>query len=330
MKQEIAIIGAGVIGVTTALELQRAGQTNITIFTDKRPQDTTSTKAGAVFDPYRPGNMAEAEIIDITTLGLDRYNEIVRNHPESETGVRLHDHFAPGVKLQNLDGPFAKVMGDARLLLSPDTKVPKGYHSTIHYKNVPFIDPPVTLHWLVTKFMQDGGRMLKVPTITNLHEFIKNTPADIFFNCTGLGAGKLADDREIKPMRGQIVVLNRIPDFDYSYLTDDVLYVFPRTATGMIICGGTTEEGIWDEETTEDAVARILDNAPRLVPSLGSLDEKDILRTYAGLRPFRTSGPRIEKERVSGKILVHNYGHGGSGWTFNWGSAEKTIDLAFS
>ena len=51
-----------------------------------------------------------------------------------------------------------------------------------------------------------------------------------------------------------------------------------------------------------------------------------VIRTVVGLRPFRTSGFRVEREILNGKTLVHNYGHGGSGITLSWGSAHLAID----
>lgn len=45
-------------------------------------------------------------------------------------------------------------------------------------------------------------------------------------------------------------------------------------------------------------------------------------------RPFRAQGPRIESERVGRKTIVHNYGHGGSGWSLSWGSGTAAVHLA--
>ncbi len=45
-------------------------------------------------------------------------------------------------------------------------------------------------------------------------------------------------------------------------------------------------------------------------------------------RPFRAEGPRIEVEAIGDKRVVHNYGHGGSGWSLSWGSAAAVRDLA--
>ncbi|MCP5358389.1 MAG: FAD-dependent oxidoreductase [Pseudomonadales bacterium] len=45
-------------------------------------------------------------------------------------------------------------------------------------------------------------------------------------------------------------------------------------------------------------------------------------------RPFRPQGPRIETERIGRKQVVHNYGHGGSGWSLSWGSAQLAVAMA--
>ena len=39
------------------------------------------------------------------------------------------------------------------------------------------------------------------------------------------------------------------------------------------------------------------------------------------LRPFRAAGPRLDTERIRDTLVVHNYGHGGSGWSLSWGSS---------
>ncbi len=49
-----------------------------------------------------------------------------------------------------------------------------------------------------------------------------------------------------------------------------------------------------------------------------------------GIRPFRAPGPRIEAERLHGKVVVHHYGHGGSGWSLSWGSAQRALTLVQS
>lgn len=45
-------------------------------------------------------------------------------------------------------------------------------------------------------------------------------------------------------------------------------------------------------------------------------------------RPFRETGPRIESEKLGRKTVVHNYGHGGSGWSLSWGSSQLAVQQA--
>jgi glycine/D-amino acid oxidase-like deaminating enzyme len=47
-------------------------------------------------------------------------------------------------------------------------------------------------------------------------------------------------------------------------------------------------------------------------------------------RPFRARGPRLEVEHVGAKTVVHNYGHGGSGWSLSWGSSAIAVEYALA
>jgi glycine/D-amino acid oxidase-like deaminating enzyme len=63
----------------------------------------------------------------------------------------------------------------------------------------------------------------------------------------------------------------------------------------------------------------------RLEPVKVSRDR--IIREIVGLRPFRPEGYVVQAERISNKLLVHNYGHGGAGITLSWGTATQAVDL---
>jgi D-amino-acid oxidase len=64
----------------------------------------------------------------------------------------------------------------------------------------------------------------------------------------------------------------------------------------------------------------VMPAAFRVAPIRASVDR--IFRTTVCSRPFRAAGPRLDAERVGDKLVLHNYGHGGSGWSLSWGSAE--------
>jgi D-amino-acid oxidase len=67
---------------------------------------------------------------------------------------------------------------------------------------------------------------------------------------------------------------------------------------------------------------------PPIMPIRADTDR--IFRVTVCLRPFRAAGPRLDVERVGDKIVVHNYGHGGSGWSLSWGSSAVAVEKAMA
>jgi glycine/D-amino acid oxidase-like deaminating enzyme len=74
------------------------------------------------------------------------------------------------------------------------------------------------------------------------------------------------------------------------------------------------------------ASAQILTERKQLAPIIARPDR--IIEMNVCTRPFRAQGPRIESERIGRKSVVHNYGHGGSGWSLSWGSGQIAVEMA--
>ena len=101
-----------------------------------------------------------------------------------------------------------------------------------------------------------------------------------------------------------------------------ITYIIPRTHD--CILGGTADEGQWDTTPNPEVAATILRNACTLEPRLCNAE---VLEHRVGLRPGRAA-VRVEREVLpSGAAVLHNYGHGGSGYTLNWGCAEEVLSL---
>jgi glycine/D-amino acid oxidase-like deaminating enzyme len=66
----------------------------------------------------------------------------------------------------------------------------------------------------------------------------------------------------------------------------------------------------------------------QLVPVRASTDR--ITRITVCTRPFRAQGPRLDTEQIGSKLVVHNYGHGGSGWSLSWGSSDIAVRKAMA
>ncbi len=90
------------------------------------------------------------------------------------------------------------------------------------------------------------------------------------------------------------------------------------------VLGGTNDlsgDLVVDSATT----ARIVAECSRAL----RIEKLSVLAERVGLRPFRKSGVRVERDQLrDGRTVVHNYGHGGSGFTLSWGCAEEALELA--
>jgi D-amino-acid oxidase len=82
--------------------------------------------------------------------------------------------------------------------------------------------------------------------------------------------------------------------------------------------------GSWGARGAEQKSA----SAPSLAPVRAGMDR--VTRITVCTRPFRPLGPRIEPEKFDAKTVIHNYGHGGSGWSLSWGSGTIATEMAMA
>ncbi len=108
------------------------------------------------------------------------------------------------------------------------------------------------------------------------------------------------------------------------YMADDngpnsLAYVFTRGNT--LIMGGTVIEGNPDPTPSPTEVEALLARCGQMVPQLKGIAPHT---TYAGIRPCRHE---VRLGLDPDKRIVHNYGHGGSGFTICWGCAQEAAQL---
>jgi D-amino-acid oxidase len=173
--------------------------------------------------------------------------------------------------------------------------------------------------------------------ISDAAVFHPSGKAHVVVNCTGLSAAKLGGvgDNSVVPARGQIVVVRndagKMIDISGTDDGDDeACYIMTRAAGGGTILGGSYQKGNWDSQPDPSLAVRIMKRAVDACPALTGgrgVEALDVIRHGVGLRPVREGGTRIEKERVDGVWLVHNYGHGGAGYQSSYGCAQDAVQL---
>ena len=200
------------------------------------------------------------------------------------------------------------------------------------------INTAIYLPWLVSQCLKNGV-IFKRTVLKHISEApsLSTQKADVVINCTGLMASKLGGvmDKSVVPARGQIVVVRndagKMMDVSGTDDGDDeACYIMTRAAGGGTILGGSYQKGNWDSQIDPSLAVRIMQRAVELCPALTGgkgIEHLDIVRHGVGLRPVRECGTRIEKERIEGLWVVHNYGAGGTGYQSSYGCAQAAVQL---
>jgi D-amino-acid oxidase len=251
----VAVIGAGVMGLSTARLAQERGHA-ATIYTAALPPETTSNIAGGQIHPashFRPESVTDAWYAQYDAALIyswRRFQLLVGD----DYGVRWLPTYESGSGTPS--GVLASVYPGFEHLDDTANPFPGGPVARYHTM---YVEPGRYLRQLTEDFLTAGGQF-EIRSFASPAE-ISALPERVVFNCTGLGARALFGDEGLEPMRGQLVVLLPQPEVQYAYSLDDG-YMFPRP--DGILLGGTFERGQWEATTTPAAIARIIENNRRL------------------------------------------------------------------
>ena len=307
---DVIVVGAGVVGLTSAIRLAESGR-RVAVWTAELPRETTSAVAGALCGPNFPYGDER----------LERWGKV------ADTVFReLAGQAGTGVRLSR--GRLASRSGDGAppwapgipgyALCAPDEAA--GFPNAF-WVELPTADMPRYLDYLTARLTAAGGEIVS-RRIADLAEAAEAAP--VVVNCTGTGARDLVGDVRVRAVKGQHVIVANpgLDTFFYEALGGTAwASIFPYGE--HVVLGGVQVEDDWDRtpdpELTEEILARCVAVEPRLAGT-------EILAVEAGLRPVRDT-PRLELENLGSAVCIHNYGHGGIGVTWSWGSADDVLAL---
>lgn len=352
MSRRVLVIGAGVSGLTSAHCLLAAGF-DVTVLADKPADQTASVVAGALWEwpPAVCGHHNDAESLRKSKQwSADSYDQFNRLSAQPETGVTM----APAVfyfrnpvasspeELQKMEEAQRHVRGfehSANLIERYGISRNFGLQDAYTYI-APLIDTNVYTTWLRQQVVLLGGqfveRKLGEPLSQLEPSLLREFEACAIVNCSGLGSIDLAQD-EMQPLRGalirvkndgismpRITVAHCLAHEDEAAL-QQMIYIIPRGPDRLLL-GGIAELGQWDTTIGLEnypPIRDILQRCQEFMPVLKSavIDEQE--PTRIGLRPYRQKNVRLERDGTS--RIVHNYGHGGSGYTFSWGCGHDVL-----
>jgi D-amino-acid oxidase len=246
----VAVIGAGVMGLTTARLAQEAGF-QVTIYAKALTPDTTSNIAGGQFHPFGHYDRTmvtpewRAQYLAALDYSWRRYQIMVGD----DYGIRWLPTY-----VERSDGIEPQLLPtfppDNRLLRPEEHPFPIANltrYDTIYVETGRFLRE-------LTREVQIAGGAIRVRSFATPAD-LATLPERLVFNCTGLGSRELFGDEELHPIRGQLAILIPQPEIRYAY-TGEAGYMFPR-ADGILL-GGTFERDEWDATPRPDDIARII------------------------------------------------------------------------
>jgi len=319
-RPDVLVIGAGVTGLTTAVQLAELGHA-VLVRSSAPPRQTTSAVAGAILGGPVIAEPAEAaakwEQLERVT-GWHRHSLKVFTELAADpgTGVRVaRGRLANRNDLGALD--WARQLPGFRIC-PPDER---GGFPTAFWMDLPLVDMPRYLDYLLDRLTAAGGR-IEYRTVASLAEAAAE--ALVLVNCTGVAARELAADPQLFPLRGQHVVVDN-PGLDEFFFEQnpgpESVSFFPHG--DRVILGGTNGKDDWslrpDPAQTEAIVGRCVAIEPRLAGAR-------IRAVEVGLRAARPQ-IRVAAQAVAGSRVIHNYGHGGIAVALSWGCAREVAEL---
>ncbi|MFC8723253.1 FAD-dependent oxidoreductase, partial [Kitasatospora sp. NPDC057198] len=306
------VVGGGVSGLTTALELQERGRP-VTLVTPEPPRHTTSALATALWHPFR--QRPDPVYLRRATTALHRLTALSRQPGESGVRIRTLTEFFRTER--EIPWWARELTGEQAARPAP---CPPGYAAAWALP-VPVADAARYLAHLAERFAARGGRV-EHRLVTDLAAEAARTGAVV--NCTGYGSAALAGDRGLSLVRGVLLRCAKPEGLHGCWIDGSD----PRRPTYVIerehdvVLGGTADPGLVATGVPDETVADVLRRCAELVPAAAGAR---VLEVRVGFRPARGT-VRVERDPyIPG--LVHNYGHGDAGYTLSWGCAADAADL---
>ena len=253
----VAVVGAGVMGLTTARLVQEAGFP-VTIYAKALTPDTTSNIAGGQIAPFGhyDGNRVTPEWRAQFMAALDYSWRRFQIMVGDDYGIRWLPTYEQ-VGEDDSPGPLDAYMPEVHRIDRAEHPFP--FERAVRF-NTMYVEVGRFLREL-TRDVQIAGGQIQIRNFATPAE-LSALPERLIFNCTGLGSHDLFGDSELHPVRGQLAILLPQPEIRYAY-AGEAGYMFPR-ADGILL-GGTFERDQWDATPQPEAIARIIASHQRLL-----------------------------------------------------------------
>ncbi|KAG7418675.1 D-amino-acid oxidase [Fusarium oxysporum f. sp. raphani] len=318
-ESTIVVIGAGIIGLTSALKIQQltadSPSTSVLLVAKEWPTSIPGAPTTHSADYASMWAGAHIRPIPASTPQLRREAKWVKHTTSS--GIEYLEDPSPEYLKQDAQS-FANETGLPGYRKYEAHELPEGVKLGFKYETY-CIHAPLYTASLLRKFIVQGGKTLQRDLKSEWEAFILAPSVKLVVNASGMGFG----DKKCFPIRGQT------KDGTWSF-------IIPRSFNGGTVIGGTKEVGNWQLEPSQETQSQLLKAAQPIIPQ--ACDKKQttetikVIKDVVGRRPAREGGMRVETEARDTtwgvKHAIHAYGAGGRGFELSWGVASEVAELA--
>jgi glycine/D-amino acid oxidase-like deaminating enzyme len=362
MKDHLAVIGGGISGITTAVTLQLLGYETVCYAKKLVGDEIEGDPCFASQYPAASVIPHSVDTDDLKQLFSASQSVFEKLYELKDFHVSKHHHYELYEFSREMPAYTSDLLNFSSLHEAREQRIPKRKNAPVLNGwsfDCYIAEWPSYIHQLYQLYQQLDGKIRQQEI---QREEIANLPVEIIINCAGLGAFELADD-PVSPqlIRGHLAHINDRPlvqnkngqTVSYNYTPELSIYstagrtsdVYCYPINGQWILGGSRqygmldEDGNWQGEEYSDVIDIDGNEVPRPIITLN----RDILsntfdinldyansnvKSYTGYRFIREDDEqslRLEPDNTGGKLMIHNYGHGGAGVTLSWGCALKVL-----
>ena len=347
MKQDVIVIGAGIIGLATAERLLLQGA-KVTILERNKAGQESSWAGGGILSPLCPWDYSD-DVTRLTSYSVKQFPAWISTlykasgiDPEYEISGML---ILPSYDVETAQKWCSKreiKIEEREILCTPamgnniEIHTCKTFDRTLFLPDIAQVRNPRLLRALLNRVAQLGGKIIEGCAVNGLetaHQQIQSVTSSCGkfiadYTIVSAGAwskeilGKHALKLDIKPIRGQMLLFKFDTPPIHTILVQNDLYIIPRR-DGHLLIGSTLEDVGFDKQTTASAHDNLLIRAQAILPALHKMPIK---QHWAGLRPASPDNiPTIARHPIIRNLFI-NSGHFRYGVTMAPASAEILVN----
>lgn len=346
---DIAIIGAGISGLLSALELVEQG-CSVSIFDQQQFGRAASWAGGGILSPMYPWRYPDAvnQLAQYGKIGYQTWNEkllpitgidfqihdtgmLIFDTDDFEIGLNYAEQHQEPMQYSQL------LQRDALLALNPHIGSP--FQHALHFPHLANIRNPRVLQ-SITAYLTQHPKVKLYPHCGIRHmqqakghiQGIETTDgqrhhADHYVITTGAWSAawseQLHQQIPVRPMHGQMLLFKSPKNWLPTMCMNRVMYLIPRQ-DGHIVCGSSMSDFGFDTTTHSDIQQKIQTACFEMIPELAQFP---IVKQWAGLRPSSPTGVPYIGQFADFSNLWANFGHYRNGLCMGPASAQLLRQL---